>query len=189
MPLVLVSHILNNQQEIGREKQWPQPGDSTHLPERNISSLISRALIPLPPTPRAVARDYIESGQADGVVVVCDATCLERNLILVLQVMELTGKVLVCVNLLDEAERLGIRVDLSALSQRLGVPVVGTAAGRQTGLDDLKAAIAQLVRADASAAPERAPVSGLLWRNATLLRWCVVKRRSVSAASSAWTGY
>lgn len=55
----------------------------------------------------AVARDYIESSQADGVVVVCDATCLERNLILVLQVLELTGKVLVCVNLLDEAERLG----------------------------------------------------------------------------------
>ena len=54
----------------------------------------------------AVARDYIESGQADGVVVVCDATCLERNLILVLQVLELTGKVLVCVNLMDEAKRL-----------------------------------------------------------------------------------
>ena len=62
----------------------------------------------------AVARDYIESGQADAVVVVCDATCLERNLILVLQVLELTGKVLVCVNLLDEARRLGIQVDLPA---------------------------------------------------------------------------
>ncbi len=70
----------------------------------------------------AVARDYIQSGQADAVVVVCDATCLERNLILVLQVLELTGKVLVCVNLLDEAERLGIQVDLSGLSQRLGAP-------------------------------------------------------------------
>lgn len=105
----------------------------------------------------AVARDFIQSGQADGVVVVCDATCLERNLILVLQVMELTGKVLVCVNLLDEAERLGVKVDLPALSQRLGVPVVGTAAGRQTGLEDLKAAIAELVRKPASAVPVRAP--------------------------------
>ncbi|MDE7171101.1 MAG: ferrous iron transporter B, partial [Oscillospiraceae bacterium] len=105
----------------------------------------------------AVARDYIESGQADGVVVVCDATCLERNLILVLQVLELTGNVLVCVNLLDEAERLGIKVDLPALSQRLGVPVVGTAAGRQEGLADLKAAIARLARAEAAAAPKRAP--------------------------------
>ena len=105
----------------------------------------------------AVARDYIQSGQADGVVVVCDATCLERNLILVLQVLELTGKVLVCVNLLDEAERLGIKVDLPALSQRLGVPVVGTAGGRQDGLEDLKAAITELVKADAPATPGKAP--------------------------------
>ena len=105
----------------------------------------------------AVARDYIESGQADAVVVVCDATCLERNLILVLQVLELTGKVLVCVNLLDEARRLGIQVDLPALSQRLGVPVVGTAAGRQEGLDELKGAIARLVEGDAPAAARREP--------------------------------
>lgn len=105
----------------------------------------------------AVARDYINSGQADGVVVVCDATCLERNLILVLQVLELTGSVLVCVNLMDEAKRMGVKVDLDALSQRLGVPVVGAAAGRQEGLDDLKAAIAELVKEDAPAAPKRAP--------------------------------
>ena len=105
----------------------------------------------------AVARDYIESGQADAVVVVCDATCLERNLILVLQVLELTGKVLVCVNLLDDARRLGIQVDLPALSQRLGVPVVGTAAGRQEGLDELKGAIARLVEGDAPAAARREP--------------------------------
>ena len=106
----------------------------------------------------AVARDYIESGQADGVVVVCDATCLERNLILVLQVLELTGKVLVCVNLMDEAKRLGIEVDLPALSRRLGVTVVGTAGARQDGLDDLKEAIARLVGEDAPAAqPERPP--------------------------------
>ena len=106
----------------------------------------------------AVARDYIKSGQADGVVVVCDATCLERNLILVLQVLELTGKVLVCVNLMDEAKRLGIEVDLPALSRRLGVPVVGTAGARQDGLDDLKEAIARLVGEDAPAAqPERPP--------------------------------
>ena len=105
----------------------------------------------------AVARDYIQSGQADGVVVVCDATCLERNLILVLQVLELTGKVLVCVNLMDEARRLGVEVDLPALSKRLGVPVVGTAGGRQDGLEELKAAIARLVGADAPTAPRREP--------------------------------
>ncbi len=105
----------------------------------------------------AVARDYIQSGQADGVVVVCDATCLERNLILVLQVLELTGKVLVCVNLMDEAKRLGVEVDLPALSKRLGVPVVGTAGGRQDGLEELKAAIARLVTTQAPASPRREP--------------------------------
>ena len=105
----------------------------------------------------AVARDFIESGQADGVVVVCDATCLERNLILVLQVLELTGQVLVCVNLMDEAERLGVQVDLAALSQRLGVPVVGTAGGRQDGLEELKKAVAVLVTSEAPAEPQRAP--------------------------------
>ena len=92
----------------------------------------------------AVARDFIQSGQADAVVVVCDATCLERNLILVLQVLELTGKVLVCVNLMDEARRLDIEVDLPALSRRLGVPVIGTSAGRGEGLDELKRAVALL---------------------------------------------
>ena len=105
-----------------------------------------------------MARDFIQSGQADAVVVVCDATCLERNLILVLQVLELTGKVLVCVNLMDEAKRLGIEVNLPALSQRLGVPVVGVSAGREQGLDDLRQAVADLVYADAPANPERAPV-------------------------------
>ena len=91
-----------------------------------------------------VAWDYIASGQADGVVVVCDATCLERNLILALQVLELTGKVLVCVNLMDEAQRLGLQVDLEGLSRRLGAPVVGVSAGRQQGLEELKDAMARL---------------------------------------------
>jgi ferrous iron transport protein B len=105
----------------------------------------------------AVARDYIESGQADAVVVVCDATCLERNLILVLQVLELTGRVLVCVNLMDEAKRLGIEVDLPALSRRLGVPVVGAAGARQDGLDALKEAVAALVKSDAPAGVAHSP--------------------------------
>ena len=105
----------------------------------------------------AVARDYIQSGQADAVVVVCDATCLERNLILALQVLELTGKALVCVNLMDEARRLGVEVDLDALSGQLGVPVVGASAGREQGLDTLREAIAALVKADTPAHPMRTP--------------------------------
>ena len=80
-----------------------------------------------------VARDFLRSGGADGAVVVCDASCLERGLILALQVIGLMPRTVVCVNLLDEAERRGIRVDLEALSARLGVPVVGASAGRGEG--------------------------------------------------------
>lgn len=106
-----------------------------------------------------VARDFIRQGDADGVVVVCDATCLERNLILVLQVLELTGRVVVCVNLLDEARRLGIHVDLELLSRGLGVPVLGISAGRSEGLDALLRAMAALPEQDPAprspAPPER----------------------------------
>ena len=102
-----------------------------------------------------VAWDYIAGGEADGVVVVCDATCLERNLILVLQVLELTGKTMVCVNLMDEARRLGVQVDLEGLSHRLGVPVVGISAGREEGLEELKGAMAWLARPEGEGAEAR----------------------------------
>ena len=77
-----------------------------------------------------VTRDFLCFGGSDAAVVVCDATALERNLNLVLQVLELQPRTVVCVNLLDEAAKKGIEVDLPALAERLGVPVVGTAAGR-----------------------------------------------------------
>ena len=94
-----------------------------------------------------VARDFLRSGGADGAVVVCDATCLERGLILALQVIGLMPRTVVCVNLLDEAERRGIRVDLEALSARLGVPVVGASAGRGEGLSELLDAVEETVSA------------------------------------------
>lgn len=81
-----------------------------------------------------VARDFILFGNSDAVIVVCDATCLERNLNLVLQTIEITKNVVVCVNLMDEARKRNIRVDLKKLSQKLGVPVVGTVARKGKGL-------------------------------------------------------
>lgn len=92
-----------------------------------------------------VAREFIAGEEADGVIVVCDASCLERSLILALQVLELTRRVVVCVNLMDEAGRHGIEVDLKGLSQQLGVPVVGTSAGRQEGLDELLETVCDMV--------------------------------------------
>ena len=93
-----------------------------------------------------ITLDYLLHGEAAGVVVVCDATCLERNLILALQVLEVTGSVLVCVNLMDEAKRLGVAVDLSALERRLGVPVLGISAGTGAGMEQLKERMAALAR-------------------------------------------
>ena len=84
-----------------------------------------------------VAAEYLESGHADCTLVVCDGSCLERSLILALQVISCTHKAVVCVNLMDEAARYGITVDASMLSRRLGVPVVLTAAGREQGLEAL----------------------------------------------------
>ena len=83
------------------------------------------------------ARDFLCFGGGDGAVVVCDATCLERNLNLVLQVLEITPRTVVCVNLLDEAAKKGIHVDLEGLEKSLGVPVVGTSARSGRGLEEL----------------------------------------------------
>ncbi len=91
------------------------------------------------------ARDHICFAHPDAVVVVCDACCLERNLNLVLQTLELTPRVLVCVNLLDEAAKKGITVDLPALEALLGVPVVGMAARDGEGLDVLQERLAALL--------------------------------------------
>ncbi len=84
-----------------------------------------------------VARDFICFEKYDLVIVVCDAVCLERNLNLVLQTLEITNKVIVCVNLLDEAKKKKIKIDLDKLSQILKVPVVGTSARNKNGLDKL----------------------------------------------------
>ena len=88
-----------------------------------------------------VARNFLCTAGPERVVVVCDATTLERNLVLVLQILEITSRVVVCVNLMDEAARKGIRLDLELLSARLGVPVVGAAARRKKTLAGLLGAL------------------------------------------------
>ncbi|APF24837.1 ferrous iron transport protein B [Clostridium butyricum] len=84
-----------------------------------------------------VARDFICFGNPDLTVIVLDATCLERNLNLVLQTTEITNNVLVCVNLMDEAKRKGISININKLSLLLGLPVVVTSASKGEGLNDL----------------------------------------------------
>ncbi len=91
-----------------------------------------------------VAGDFLRSGEYDVAVIVCDALCLERNMRLVLQVLRQTGQVVVCVNLMDEAEKKHIRIDLKELENRLGIPVVGTAARNGSGIEELYGAIKKL---------------------------------------------
>lgn len=88
-------------------------------------------------TDEQVARDFILFGQPDVTVVVVDATRLERNLNLVLQIMEITDRVVLCLNLMDEAARHKISIDVRSLSRELGVPVVPTTARSKVGMDEL----------------------------------------------------
>ena len=90
-----------------------------------------------------IAAEFLESGEADCTVVVCDGSCLERSLILALQILQRTDRVVVCINLMDEAGRHGISVDASALSRHLDAPVVLTAAGKNIGLQELTEQIRQ----------------------------------------------
>lgn len=92
-----------------------------------------------------IAKEVLCSPDIDAIVVVCDATCLERNLILALQILALRRPTVVCVNLLDEAKRKGIEIDLELLGQKLGVRVVGAIARKKDGLRDLLQALESLL--------------------------------------------
>lgn len=88
-----------------------------------------------------IARNYLCFGEPDIVVVVCDATCLERNLNLVLQTCEITNNVILCINLVDEAKKKHIQIDTNKIEKELGIPVVTTAANKKTSIKSLTDAL------------------------------------------------
>jgi len=106
-----------------------------------------------------ISRNFILFGRPDCTVVVVDATALERNLNLVLQVLEITDKVVVCVNLMDEASRKGLEVDVRSLSRDLGVPAVPTVARTKEGLHELVRTVAGVIQGDIRTAPLRPPAT------------------------------
>ena len=106
-------------------------------------------------TDEEIARDYVLFGAPDCTVVVADATTLERNLNLILQVLEITDRAMVCVNLIDEARRWGVEIDAEALSEELGVPVVLTAARHGEGMEELRQTIHDLATARIQTRPKR----------------------------------
>lgn len=89
------------------------------------------------------AVEYLDNAADDTVVIVLDATCLERNLMLALEVLGRVRRALVCVNLMDEARRKNIKVDLVGLEKELGVKVIGTSAAGGEGIEELKDAVLQ----------------------------------------------
>jgi len=102
-----------------------------------------------------VARNFILFGQPDCTIVVTDATALERNLNLALQVMEITDKVVVAVNLMDEARRKGLEVDTRSLARDLGVPAIPIVARSGEGMQTLLTTVAEVIEGTIKTSPLR----------------------------------
>ncbi len=117
----------------------------------------------------AQARNFLLENRPDAVVVVVDATCLERNLNLVLQILEITDKVVVCVNLLDEAAKKKIEVNIKQLSQCLGVPVVGMCAKSGKGINQLKEEVANIIQSKTEISPVKIEYSREIERSISKL--------------------
>lgn len=106
-----------------------------------------------------VTRDFLCFEKYEGAVVVCDACCLERNLIFALQVAQLVPKTLLCVNMLDDAAKKGIKIDIEALSRETGLPTIGISAANLDGISELCDMIFELVegRLESEFVPLRYP--------------------------------
>lgn len=105
-----------------------------------------------------ITRDFILSGKADVTIIVCDATCLERNLNLALQTRCITDRAVLCVNLMDEARKKGIQVNIEELSKQLNMPVVGTSARSGKGLSALMDAVQRIACLPPSTENSSAPI-------------------------------
>lgn len=101
------------------------------------------------------AKEFICSVKTDVMLVVVDATSLERNLTLVLHILELTEKVILCINLMDEAEKKGIHIDKQKLSKKLNIPIVCTSARSGKGIEELKKTILSVVNNNISFTPQK----------------------------------
>lgn len=113
-------------------------------------------------TDEEIARNYILFDRPDVVVVVADSTSLERNLNLTLQIMQITDRVILCCNLIDEAGRRGVSVDVKRLQQDLGIPVIATSARAGTGLTELKDTLRRMISSELIPRPYRVTYPGNL---------------------------
>ena len=116
-----------------------------------------------------IARDYICFEKPDTTIIVVDSTCLERNLNLVFQIMEITDNIIVCVNLLDEAKKKKIHINLKRLEELLGVPVVGTTARDKRTLENLKNTIYKVCKKEIIPNPKKIKYSSQIEENIDIL--------------------
>ena len=116
-----------------------------------------------------IARDYICFEKPDTTIIVVDSTCLERNLNLVFQIMEITDNIIVCVNLLDEAKKKKIHINLKKLEELLGVPVVGTTARDKRTLENLKNTIYKVCKKEIIPNPKKIKYSSQIEENIDIL--------------------
>jgi len=106
-------------------------------------------------TDEDIARNFILFGQPDATIIVVDATRLERNLNLTLQVLEITDRAVLCLNLMDEAERNDIKINVRALSKELGIPVIPAQARQKIGISELISAIEDVITGKFVCTPRR----------------------------------
>lgn len=116
-----------------------------------------------------IARDYICFEKPDTTIIVVDSTCLERNLNLVFQIMEITDNIIVCVNLLDEAKKKKIHINLKKLEELLGVPVVGTTARDKRTLENLKNTIYKVCKKEIIPNPKKIKYTSQIEENIDIL--------------------
>lgn len=133
-----------------------------------------------------VARNFILFGSPDVTVIVADASRLERNLNLVLQVLEITDRAVLCLNLMDEAERHGIKIDERTLSKDLGIPVVVTSAISNTGIPELLQTIDQVANGEITCEPHRIQNMSKSAKNAVETLNKKIQKRYPNLPNSRW---
>lgn len=133
-----------------------------------------------------IARNFILFGQPDVTVIVVDATRLERNLNLVLQVLEITNRAIVCLNLMDEARRHRLEINDRLLAKELGVPVVPTAARQGQGIQDLLQNISAVATGEFACKPYRIKSESKVLKHALEKLTGMIEARFPSLTNARW---
>jgi Fe2+ transport system protein B len=136
-----------------------------------------------------VARNFILFGKPDVTVIVVDASRLERNLNLVLQILEITDKAVLCLNLMDEAKRNNIDIDERALSRSLGIPVVGTSARFKQGIPELIQAISEVANGQIVCKPHRIKNVPENINKAVIKLSAEIKKQFPEVSNSRWIAF